>query len=540
MTKKQQSAITVLSALIMLLLLLVSRRIWFRGDLTANKAYTLAPVSRNLRGEIDEEVRITYFLSGKLLAMDPAPSEITDLLREYEARSRGKIRVVVRDPGRDIQEAERYGLVPRQLQDVQQGEASFSVVYSGIVIEYLDKAEVLSWVFSLDTLEYDITSRIRSLVSGKRRELGVIACEPQKDWNEYYGYLNQVLVQSGYSVLPLSPGEEIPDTLPVLFVLGGVEELDEYSLYRIDRYIQLGGRVLFAAESVEVDFFSTWDARLKEDRGLLSMISYYGATVGQSLVLDRSALPMPYQDPLSRQILQIPYAPWVGVQEHQGNRDHLLTSAFSGLDLFWASPLSLTLPDSVTGSILFTSSPRAWLMTKDFSLRPEQHDSFDAEADLSEGEKILALTLEGPFPSWFAGMEKPRRETGEWEDDQWAPSPEELPDMPAEPRESRILVVGDADIGGPLVTYTQPQQALNYDFLLQAADWLGNDEDIVGIRNRHGGSGRLDRITDEFKRQGTMLFSRLLNLVIVPLCIVIAGIYRLLKRKHKKEQSHAL
>ncbi|MDR2073139.1 MAG: GldG family protein [Spirochaetaceae bacterium] len=545
MTKKQQSAVTILSILIMLLLLLVSRRIWFRGDLTANNAYTLSPVSRNLYNEIDEEIRITYFLSGKLLSVDPAPSEITDLLREYEARSRGKIRVVVRDPGGDIQEVERYGLVPQQFQDVKQDEASFSMVYSGIVIEYLDKSEVLTWVFSLDTLEYDITSRIRSLVRGKRRELGVIACEPQKDWNEYYGYFNQALLESGYSVLPLSPGEEIPDTLPVLFVFGGVEELDEYSLYRIDRYIQLGGRVLFAVESVDMDFFSTWEARLKKDEGLLSMISYYGATVGQSLVLDRAALPVPYQDPVSRQILQIPYAPWVAVLEHQGNKDHVLTSKFGGLDLFWASPLTLTLPDpgttgELTGEALFTSTPRAWLMTKDFTLRPEQHDLFDAEADISEGEKILALTLEGRFPSWFADVEKPRRQTGETEDEPWTALPEELPDMPVETKESRIVVVGDADIGGALVTYTQRQQRLNFDFLLQVADWLGNDDDIVGIRNRHSGSGRLDRITDELKREGTMLFSRLLNVFILPLCIIITGAYRIFKRKNKKEQSHAL
>jgi ABC-type uncharacterized transport system involved in gliding motility auxiliary subunit len=245
MTKKQQTLITVLSAVIFFLLLLLSRRFWFRLDLTAHKAYTLAPVSRNLRNEIEENVRISYFLSGKLLSVDPTPSEITDILREYEARSRGKIQVAVKDPVKNLAEVERFGLYPQQLQNVEQDEASFSVVYSGIVIEYLNKYEVMPWIFSLDTLEYDITSRIRSLVSGKPRELGVIAPEGQKTWNEYYGYFNQALVQSGYSVLQLRPGEEIPDTLPVLFVLGGAEELDEYSLYRIDRYIRLGGRVFF-------------------------------------------------------------------------------------------------------------------------------------------------------------------------------------------------------------------------------------------------------------------------------------------------------
>ncbi|MDR0598557.1 MAG: GldG family protein [Treponema sp.] len=533
MTRKQHIHITLLTLLVMALLLLLSRRLWVRADLTANKAYTLSPVSRNLRNEIEEELRMTYFLSGKLLSLDPAPAEITDLLREYEARSRGKIRLTVKDPGKDSALAERFGLVPQQLQNVEQDEASFSLVFSGIVIEYLDKYEVLPWVFSLDTLEYDITSRIRSLVSGKRRELGIIAPEPRKNWEEYYGYLNQALVQSGFSALPLRPGEEIPDTLPVLFVLGGVEELDETALYRVDRYIQLGGRVLFAVESVNVDFFNTMDARLMNDKGLLAMIASYGVTVGQSLVLDPSALLLTYQDPFTRQPRLVRYAPWVAALERGGNRNHPLTARFEGLDLFWVSPLTLTAPENgqVKGEVLVSSTPEAWLETREFVVRPDQAARFTAEEEETRGQKVLAAALEGKFPSWFRAAGKPRRENdGE-------AGGEELPGMPAEAKESRIVVIGDSDGGGPLLQYTQGQQNLN--FLLQAADWLGNDDDIVGIRSRQGGLRRLDRITDEDRRKGVMAFSRTLNVFLIPLGIIIFGFFRLLKRKHQKERDHA-
>ena len=542
MTKKQLSVLTLLSVLVMFLLLLLSRRLWFRLDLTTYKAFTLAPVSRNLYNEIEDNVRISYYLSNKLLSLDPVPSEIIDLLREYEARSRGKIQVLVKDPGKDYSEAERFGLVPQQLQNVGQDEASFSVVYSGIVIEYLDKFEKITWVFSLDTLEYDITSRTRSLVSGKQRELGIIAPEIQKTWNDYYGYLNQSLVQSGFSVLQLRPGEEIPDTLPVLFVLGGVEELDEYSLYRIDRFIQLGGRVLFGVESVDVNFFDmSLDGRLKTDRGLLSMISYYGATFDQALVLDKSALLMPYRD-YSNQLKLVRYPPWVTVMQNQANTNHPLGYGFGGVDLYWASPLTFTLPESgrVKGEILFTSSAEAWLMADNFMLTPEQTGTFVLGSEETSGTKNLAVALEGVFPSWFEGVEKPHRETGEWNEDIWVETEDDLPPMPFEPKESRIVVIGDSDMGGPLTQYTQGQPSPNLDFLIKTADWLGKDDDIVGIRNRQGGSGRLDRITDEGKRLGMMSFSKMLNIFIVPLVIIIFGISRLVKRNKKREQSHAV
>ncbi|MDR0447469.1 MAG: GldG family protein [Treponema sp.] len=541
MTKKQQSIITMLSVLIVFLLLLISRRLWFRLDLTANKAYTLAAVSRNLGNEIDDPVRVSYFISGKLLSIDSAPSEITDILREYEARSRGKIVVTVKDPGKDFSEPERYGLVPQQLQNVEQDEASFSVVYSGIVIEYLNKYEVIPWVFSLDSLEYDVTSRIRSLVSGRRREIGVIAPEPQKTWKDYYGYFDQALVQSGFTVLQLQPGEEIPDTLPGLIVLGGAEILDEYSLYRIDRYIQLGGRVFFSVESVDVNFFSvSLDGRLKNDKGLLAMISFYGATLGPSLVLDRAALLMPYRD-YSQQLRLVRYPPWIGVLENQANKDHPLCSGFAGLDLFWASPITFTLPESgkVRGEVLFTSTPKAWLMSDNFSLGPEQSPVFALGSEETEGEKILAVALEGIFPSWFEGAEKPRRQNNEFYGNEWDnadDAEDELPAMPSDPKEARIVVIGDSDMGGPLIRYTQPQQSVNLNFLLQVADWLGKDDDIIGIRNRSGGTGRLDRITDDNKRLGVMKSSRILNIFIVPSLIAVFGITRLVKRNYKKER----
>jgi hypothetical protein len=232
----------------------------------------------------------------------------------------------------------------------------------------------------------------------------------------------------------------------------------------------------------------------------------------------------------------IRYQPWVAALEEQANKNHPLSSRFAGADLFWASPIRFTLPESgtVSGEVLFSSTPDAWMMTKNFALRPEQSALFFAEEEETRGEKSLAAALEGTFPSWFEAVDKPRRETGEWNEESWETTVvDELPDMPSQPKESRIVVVGDVDMGSPLIQYTQEQQSINLDFLLQAADWLGNDDDIVGIRNRRSGSGRLDRISNESMRLGVMGFSRILNLFILPIVIIIFGVYRLLKRKYK-------
>jgi gliding-associated putative ABC transporter substrate-binding component GldG len=524
MSKKQVTVLTLLSLAILLLGILVSRRLWFRLDLTRNKAYTISPVSRALYAEIPDQVRITYYLSDKLASVHPLPGEIEDLLREYAATSRGKIRLTVRDPARAnlTGQVEQLGILPQQIQTVEKDQASVATVYTGVVIEYLEQVEVLPVVFSLDTLEYDLTSRIRTLIRGSERQLGVIVGDSYRQWNDDYGYVNQSFTQAGYRVRLISPGDEIPDTLPVLLVLGGAEELDSWALYRIDRYIQGGGKVLFALEGVYVDSQSTLEARAITDQGLLDMVASYGARVREELALDRSALTLQYQTRTPSGAIQVRitrYPHWIGVLEENGNAQHPVSARFAGVDLFWPSPIELAAPDSVEAAPLFTTTAEAWSMRNNFNTNPDVPYLFEQDAAETRGQKIMAAALSGTFPSWFLGAPKPAREG----------SDEELPDMPAEARASRIIVIGDTDMATGLIGMTGGQR--NLDFLLQAADWLGNDDDIIGIRNREGRLGRLDKISDPDKKVSAMRFAQILNVVMFPLLVILSGVFIAWRRK---------
>jgi ABC-type uncharacterized transport system involved in gliding motility auxiliary subunit len=524
MTKRQLSVLTVLTVLALVLGLLVSRRIWFRLDLTKHKAYTISAISRSLHTEIPDRVQITYYVSDKLSAMSPIPGTIEDLLREYAAYSHGKIRLTVRDPAKAnmVREIEELGIQVQQIQTVEQDQASVAAVYTGIVIEYLERIEVLPVVFSLDTLEYDITSRIRSLVSGEERLVGVLLGDSYRQWNNDYNYLNQALVQSGYRVRLLSPGEEISDTLPCLFVIGGAEELDNWSLYRIDRYIQGGGKVLFALEGVYVDTAGSLEARVMIDQGLLSMVSFYGATIQPELTLDRSALTLQYQTQNANGSVQIKivrYPHWVGVLGENGSREHPVTSRFGGADLFWPSHISLNPPEGVKAETLFTSTAEAWVQKEQFATNPDMAYLMENNGSQAPGKKILAVSLAGNFPGWFKGVPKPVREG----------SGEELPDLPQEAAPSRIIVISDTDMVTDLLQYTRGQH--NLDFVIQSLEWLGNDEGIIGIRSRQGQIGRLDKISSPERRMQVMQSAQLVNLILIPLIIIGAGLFLAWKRK---------
>jgi ABC-type uncharacterized transport system involved in gliding motility auxiliary subunit len=84
------------------------------------------------------------------------------------------------------------------------------------------------------------------------------------------------------------------------------------------------------------------------------------------------------------------------------------------------------------------------------------------------------------------------------------------------------------------------------DFLLQAADWLGNDDDIIGIRNREGGGGRFDKISDPAQKASVLRFAQILNVVIVPLLVILSGVFIAWRRKvralraEEKERSNGV
>ncbi|MDR3130269.1 MAG: GldG family protein [Treponema sp.] len=524
MTKKQTRVLTILSLAALILALLLSQRLWLRLDLTKNKAYTISRVSRNLYNEIPDQVRITYYVSDRLSSVIPIPGEIADLLREYAAYSRGRIRLTVKDPAKAnlAEEVERLGIQGQQIEIVERDEVQLATVYTGILIEYLDRTEVLPVVFSLETLEYDLTSRIRSLVRDTEREVGVIVGDAGKQWSTNYGYLDQALVQAGFRVRNIGAGEEIADTLPALFVLGGMEDLDDWALYRIDRYIQGGGKALFALEGVFVDTqTSNIAVRELKDQGLLAMTASYGAQVKPVLILDRTSQTLSYQTGgrggfMEYRMIRYPF--WISVAAQNGNPEHPISASFAGADLYWPSPLELNPPDGIDAAVLFSSTPEAWLQTKDFQVNPDMSAAFILEMEETKGAKVLAAALAGKFPSWFAGKAKPVREG----------SSEELPDPVAASAEARIVVIGDTDIAS--LMFTRDRQ-LDLNFLIKVADWLCNDDDIIAIRNRGAQTGRLEKITESEKRLAAISFVRTFNVIIIPMAVIVAGLLFALRRR---------
>jgi ABC-2 type transport system permease protein len=156
-----------------------------RADLTAQREYSLSPVTRDLIRSLQEPLTMRGYFSEKthpLLA--PLVPTIRDLMREYEIASGGRIKVEIVDPREDEAAEEEansiYGIRPTPFRIAGRYEDTVINSYFDILIRYGDQSATLGFGdlievvpsssglpdVRLRNLEYDLTRTIKKAVYG--------------------------------------------------------------------------------------------------------------------------------------------------------------------------------------------------------------------------------------------------------------------------------------------------------------------------------------------------------------------------------------
>ena len=157
----------------------------WRLDLTANREYSLSPVTRDILRNLQEPLLIRgYFSEQNHPLLAPLIPGIRDMLREYEIAAGDKLTVELIDPidnpEMELEANQTYGIRPTPLQTMDRSGTALLNVYFDILIRYGDQSEVLNFgdlievnqygsgdiEVRLRNLEYDLTSSIKKVVLG--------------------------------------------------------------------------------------------------------------------------------------------------------------------------------------------------------------------------------------------------------------------------------------------------------------------------------------------------------------------------------------
>ena len=454
-------------------------------------------MTREVASSARHEVTITYYRSALLERRYPQPREIADLLNEYAAASGGRVTVRVVDPRSDdaVPAAESLGVVPRQLQTSEGEEQRIAVVYSGIVVEYLDRRESIPFVFGTSTLEYDLTRAIRDLVRGEGTVVAIVVGDPARTLEADYRLLANGLAV-GFEVRPLRAGEPIPDEVDVALLIDA-QRLESDAVASVASYLARGGALFAAYDAVEVSIAGGLRARTGAPDAIRPLLAEYGIRPGETLLLDEEHNQIPVEETTEEFRLQrlYPYPHWPVVPPRYTSADHPVTARFEGLDLYWPTYVEAGPPAGAV-SIIAASSPRAWTMAAPFRLAPQAAMELSRGADETRGQYgVVAVS---------GGVES----------------------------NGRVALVADADfLRDELIQAGASPQNIN--FARNLIEWLASDEALLTIRTRPVRSLALDAIDEPAVERTAAFFARAVNMVLVPAAVVAAGIVRYARRRRR-------
>lgn len=498
--RTQELLMTAMAIAIVVLIALNSSRFFVRFDLTESKAHSISQVSRDLFSEIPEQVTITYYLSPRLQERFAQPQEIIDLLEEYAATSRGAIVMDVVEPASDAsQDIEILGVVPQQLQANDGGEQTFAMVYSGIVISYLDRYTTLPFVFTTATLEYDVTSGIRELVTEESKNVGFLVSRPGESLEANHTFLASRLTAS-YDVRSLETEEPIPDDIDVVVVIAG-QLLSVEAVHQLERYIDRGGAALVGVDSVDVDIDAGLIPSAVGNPPVADLLGKKGILVGESFVLDESYNQIVIQEMRAGFTVQniLPYEHWVSALQQYTSSEHPVTSRFTGLDLYWPTTLEVAPGSEESVEIIVATTPQAWLMAAPYYTNPQERALFRINANATRNQYGIVAV-----------------ETGQ--------------------SGGRIMVVADSDfLSDRLIQATQ--SGANLAFAEASVQWLGNDEDLLEIRTRGQRDLRLGAIDDPLRKRATVVVAQLITIYLVPAGVILFGVVRFARRRRRSLHS---
>jgi gliding-associated putative ABC transporter substrate-binding component GldG len=494
---------------ILILLNIVSIRIFGRLDVTRSGLFTLSDASKELMRSLDDRVTVKAYFTEDL----PAPynnhrREVLDQLNEYRAYARGNLQYEFIDPSdeKTEQEAQQQGVAPVQVQVVKEDKFEIKKGYLGMVFLYEDRKEVLPVVQNTSGLEYEISSTIKRLTTTTRKKLGFLTGQGEPGLNEMNRVLELLRRQYEVTTVDLTRNAPVPQDVAALMVIAPNQPLPDHVRFQIDQYLMRGGRVAFLLNAVDATLQNRFGRAL--ELGMGDLLGTYGLRLNTDLVRDVQCASISIvQQQMGFSIqsqVPFPYLPLASAF----SEGSMMVKDLQGVVLFFASSVD-TAGVSARGlnsEFLMRSSPRSGRMTGMFMYDPMARFT---DADFTEKGIPLAVSISGPLHSAFAGKPVPSDTTA-------GSAPPASSPLPMA-TDARIILVGDGD-------FMRDQYLGNRDNLTlfaNMADYLADDAGLISIRSKDISMPPLQQVSDGAKR--TIKYG---TLIVPPLLIVGYGLLR--------------
>lgn len=331
---------------------------------------------------------------------------------------------------------------------------------------------------------------------------------PQPDYRAL-----QQLLSSDYVVeAPTLDDGIVPGHIDVLIV-GKPGALSEMQRFAIDQYLMRGGKIITLAGHWTIDISNRSLDTKPGSANLEELLASYGVKVGESLVMDphNSPFPVPVtkrQGPFRMQSIELlPYPFFADIREDGfAQKDHPTLSGLQNVTAPWASPLELVTVVGVQAEPILLSSEGSWL-NSDGSIQPDlqQYPKQGFAAGEAEGPQVVAATLSGSFPSFYADRPSPLFDADPAAEGSAPNADRTGRTLKQSVNGAQLVVLGSSEIVSDLILQISGQTTgevhrSNLQFLQNMVDWAVEDTDLLQIRSSGSFARTLRPITDGARR----------------------------------------
>lgn len=551
------SRVSCLVSLIIVLVLIFTKTLYFRIDLTEEGRYSLSDASKDLVAEISEPLTVKLYLDGDLDAnMLRLRRSTEDLVRELNMYASEQLVIENYNPNSATTDEERYAeyaeLEERGLRGMsvtireRGGKMSEQVIFpwaevcssrDTMAICLMQPSSQKSGEVAVNNaiadLEYLFVDAIRVL---NRKEIRKVAfIEGHGELAEEYTYDASGALSRYFQVDRGVIGIDVSvlDSYDAIIVAKPMTAYSESDKFIIDQYIMRGGRVLWLLDGAQMsnDMLAEGGATplIELDVNLNDMLFRYGVRLTPTVVEDMQCAYMPVNVARPGEEPRFEPIPWFYMPLLQGSPYHPITKTLQAVKADFASGIEIVGDTAgVRKEVLLITSNASHV-----NMAPTEIDVMDA-INIEPKEYFttqyvpIAVALEGKFESIYKHR--------------MAPAGVNVGKIIDKSELTRMVVVADGDIirndieqhreGLMLVPLgydrVTRQTHGNKDFIVNAMLYLTDDEGVMQLRNRRIDLRLLNRAVVDSQRDMWMWINTLLPVVLLA---IFGGIFFWIRKR---------
>lgn len=538
-----------------ILLNIVAANFFFRLDLTEDKRYTIAPVTKDMLQQLPDEVVVDVYLEGDFPAgFKRLQQSVKETLDEFRIYAGGNLRYNFIDPNDISDEKQRNefmmnlaqkGINPTNLRATEEGKQVERLVFPGAIIKYKGKETAVNFLKgnlaasaderlnqSVEGVEFELATGIRKLAFSGNKIIGYITGQGELEMQQVTDLLGSL--QEYYRV---ARGEldQIPTLkgLDLIIVAKPTSEYSELDKYKIDQFIMNGGKAVFFVDALNANMDSVGTGgmfALPYNLNLDDLFFRYGVRLNPTMVMDLNSGFIPMVTGYSGDRPQTEMINWRFYPLLNKFSKHPITRNLDAVYTKFIGTIDTVKADGVVKTPLVYTSKYSRVLQPPVPVTLEEARMDVNPEDYQAGEQPVGYLLEGKFTSLFRN----RR----------APEGAEEKVVKEEGVATGIAVFSDGDlVKNEINPRTGQAYELGFDrfnnvkfankeLAMNTIHYLLDSEGLINVRSKEIQLRPLDKVRVQEEKS----FWQLLNLVAPIVLLVLFGVTRYYLRKRKYER----